>query len=339
MKQCVRKTIIILPVILLVPMISFAQGFGAGAVGLNGELDKLFNQMLPLCSKLIDVGRAIAGFAALWYIALRAWKHLAKAEPIDFYPMLRPFAIGIAIILFPSLIALMNGVLSPTVTATQAMAQNANAPINYELQQEEKAADQPPPAGIYGQNGNGMQQYGQSDGTTAANGQSTGMGSTFGFFGLKTAFKNFVKYIVELLFKAAALCINTIRTFYLIVLAILGPIVLGLSVFDGFQHTLASWFARYVHVYMWLPVANIFGSIIGTLLNNLMTTDTDFYNSTTYIVFMIIAIVGYFTVPTVAGYIIQPGGKDTLLHKVSNMSGQAGSAGASAAGTAMKALV
>lgn len=330
----------VLPVILLVPVLCSAQGFGSGAVGLNGELNKLFNQMMPLCSRLIDVGRAIAGFAALWYIALRAWKHLAKAEPIDFYPMLRPFAIGLAIILFPWLIALMNGVLSPTVAATESMAQNANAPIKYELQQEEKAADQPPPAGIYGQNGNNsLQQYGQPDGTNASGGQSTSMWSAFGFFGMKTAFKNLVKYIVELLFKAAALCINIIRTFYLIVLAILGPIVLGLSVFDGFQHTLASWFARYVHVYMWLPVANIFGSITGTLLTSMMTTDSDFYNSTTYIIFMLIAVVGYFTVPTVAGYIIQPGGKDTLLHKVSNMGGQAGSAGASAAGTAVKALI
>lgn len=338
MKKCVSKLLVMIPLLLLAPALSRAQGFGTGVVGLNGELDKLFNQMLPLCSNLIDVGRAIAGFAALWFIALRAWKHLAKAEAIDFYPMLRPFAVGIAIILFPSLIALMNGVLSPVVTATQAMATNANAPIQYELAQEEKANAQTPPAGIYGQGTNG-QQYSQPDGTTASNGASTGMGSTFGFFGLKTAFKNFVKYIVELLFKAAALCINVIRTFYLIILAILGPIVLGLSVFDGFQHTLASWFARYVHVYMWLPVANIFASIIGTLLTNLMTTDTDFYNSVTYIIFMIIAIVGYFTVPTVAGYIIQPGGKDTLLHKVSNMGGQAGSAGASAAGTAMKALI
>jgi len=41
---------------------------------------------------------------------------------------------------------------------------------------------------------------------------------------------------------------------------------------------------------------------------------------------MIIAIVGYFTVPTVAGYIIQPGGKEPCCIKVSNMSGQAGSA-------------
>src|SRR5882762_3534606 len=110
-----KKLMILAAALLLLPVLSKAQGFGAGVTGLNGELEKLFNQMLPLCSQLIDIGRAIAGFAALWYIALRIWKHLARAEAIDFYPLLRPFAIGIAIAGFPALISLMNGVLSPTV--------------------------------------------------------------------------------------------------------------------------------------------------------------------------------------------------------------------------------
>jgi conjugative transposon TraJ protein len=331
-----KKLMILAAALLLLPVLSNAQGFGTGVTGLNGELEKLFNQMLPLCSQLIDVGRAIAGFAALWYIALRIWKHLARAEAIDFYPLLRPFAIGIAIAGFPALISLMNGVLSPTVAATAAMGQHSQDAITWHLQQEAKAATQAPPPGIYN-NGqqNGYQKYQQPDGTTMANGQSNDMGSTFDFFGLKSMFQNFIKNVVQVLYEAAALCINTIRTFYLIVLAILGPLVLGLSVFDGFQHTLASWFARYVHVYMWLPVANIFGGITSTILANMITQDQDFYSSTVYIIFMIIAIVGYFTVPTVAGYIIQPGGRDTLLHKVSGMSGQ----GAAAAGTAIKALI
>ena len=51
------------------------------------------------------------------------------------------------------------------------------------------------------------------------------------------------------------LCINTLRTFSLIVLAILGPLVFGLAVFDGFGHTLTVWLARYINVFLWLPVA------------------------------------------------------------------------------------
>jgi conjugative transposon TraJ protein len=134
-----------------------------------------------------------------------------------------------------------------------------------------------------------------------------------------------------IIYAAAALCINAIRTFYLIVLAILGPIVFGLSVFDGFQHTLASWFARYINVYMWLPVANIFGGITSRILENMLTLDQGFFSSTAYIIFMIIAIIGYTHVPNIAGYIIQAGGKDTLLHKVSDMSRKGAMMGAKAA--------
>lgn len=38
-------------------------------------------------------------------------------------------------------------------------------------------------------------------------------------------------------------------TFYMIVLAILGPLVFGIAVFDGFQHTLTVWIARYLNIF------------------------------------------------------------------------------------------
>jgi len=135
--------------------------------------------------------------------------------------------------------------------------------------------------------------------------------------------------ILQILFQAAGLAINTIRIFYLIVLSILGPLVFGLSVFEGFQQTLNTWIARYVNVYMWLPVANIFGAIIAKIQENMLKIDIEqvgnegktFFSSadTAYLIFLVIAIIGYMTVPSVANYIIQAGGRDTLLHKTSNM--------------------
>ena len=69
---------------------------------LHELLRSLYDDMMPLCSRLIGVGRGIAGFAATWYIASRVWRHIANAEPIDFYPLFRPFVIGFAVLpLFP----------------------------------------------------------------------------------------------------------------------------------------------------------------------------------------------------------------------------------------------
>lgn len=318
---------------LLMPIVASAQGadYGDKIYSLNAVLDRLFEEMLPLCRRMIDVGRAIAGFAALLYISVRVWKHLAKAEPIDFFPLLRPFAIGMAIVLFPSLIALMNGVLKPVVSATAAMSKDSHQSIQYYIRQQQNAVKETPPIG-FGTSGNDYDKYAQAEEQVDSRNPGSILSNAFSFFSIKSMIKTVISEVVQVLYAAAGLCINTIRTFYLIVLAILGPLVLGLSVFDGFSNTLASWFARYVNVFMWLPVANIFGAITSKILENMMNLDQSFSSSVAYIIFMIISIVGYTTVPNVAGYIIQAGGKDTLLHKVNNMTRAAGTA-------ALKALV
>ena len=67
MKKCVR--VIVLVAVALVPKLLFAQngGFADEVKSLHTVLEQLYTEMLPLCSKLIGVGRGIAGFAATWY--------------------------------------------------------------------------------------------------------------------------------------------------------------------------------------------------------------------------------------------------------------------------------
>lgn len=332
MKTCVKKIIPLTAIIVALPLLSQAQGMADSVYSLNGVLDRLFNEMLPLCDRLTTVGRAIAGFGALWYIGVRVWKHLARAEAIDFFPLLRPFAIGMAIVLYPFLIGLLNGVLQPTVVATKAMGDDSYKAIVWHIEQEEKAIKETPPVTAYPGTQGDDGKYEQPDGTTNDKGLFSGLSGAFSFFNLKNAFKIFITSFVQTLYTAAGLCINAIRTFYLIILVIVGPLVLGLSVFDGFQNTLASWLARYVNVFMWLPVANIFGGICSKILENMMNLDQSFFGGLAYIIFMIISIVGYTTVPNVANYIIQAGGDDTLMHKVSILSGQAARAAGAAAG-------
>jgi conjugative transposon TraJ protein len=145
------------------------------------------------------------------------------------------------------------------------------------------------------------------------------------FFNLKNMIKVWLSEVLEILYEAAALCINTIRTFNLIVLAVLGPVVLGLSVFDVFRNTLSGWLARYVHVFLWLPVANIFGAIIATVqaqmiqmdIQQIQSSGNTYFSSTDvgYLIFLVIGILGYFVVPSVAGYIVQAAGGDAIMGK------------------------
>lgn len=211
------------------------------------------------------------------------------------------------------------------------MGGDAKKAILYNIDQQEQAIKKDVPAGVYPDQGSDMDKYEQPDGSSE-DGIFSGLKSAFSMFNIKSIIKTFIVEVVQIIYTAIGLCINTIRTFYLLILAILGPLVFGLSIFDGFQNTLSSWFARYINVFMWLPVANLFGAITSKILENMMTMDQDFFSSTAYIIFMIISIVGYTTVPNVAGYIIQAGGKDTLLHKINNMAQTAGKGAAAGMG-------
>lgn len=326
---------------ILLPSFSHAAGLADDMHSLQSVLNQVYAEMLPLCSDLIGVARAIAGFGALWYIGARVWRHLANAEPVDFYPLLRPFALGMAIMLFPTVIALINGIMNPTVSATGNMVQNSDAAIARLLAQKQAAIERTDTWQMYvGEDGEGdrdkwYKYTHPDDADGSGEGLLSGLGNDVKFamdkasYKFRNSVKQWMSEVLQVVYEAAALCINTIRTFYLVVLAILGPLVFGLSVYDGFQHTLTSWLAKYLNVFLWLPVANIFGSIIGKVQENMIRLDIrqvenagdTFFSSTdtAYLIFLLIGIVGYFTVPAVAGYIIHPGGNNGLLHKITNL--------------------
>ena len=335
MKSCVR-IVAITTVCLLLPVFVHAQMVNR-IRSLHEVLETLYDDMMPLCSRLIGVGRGIAGFAATWYIAAKVWGHIARAEAIDFYPLFRPFVLGFAILIFPSVIALINGLMKPTVTGTAQLVKDSDAAVAQLLKMKEDAIKTTAYWQMYvGEDGNGDRskwyKYNYGDKREGWL-KSIGHDIRFAFakfgYNLRNSIKQWMSEVLKVLFEAAALCIDTIRTFYLIVLAILGPLVFGIAVFDGFQHTLTVWIARYLNIFLWLPVANIFGGIMGKIQENMLKEDLhqiasngDTFFSTTdtaYLIFMVIGIIGYFTVPSVANYIINAGGGNALLQKVSSI--------------------
>ena len=334
------------------PAGAYAQGATAYLGGLQSVLDKVYAEMIPLCSDMIGLGRAVAGFGALWYIASRVWRQIASAEPVDVYPLLRPFALGLAILLFPALLSVMNGVLNVTVAGTSAMKLNSDAAIKALLKKKEVELKKSVKWKLYvGTDGAGDREkwykYTHPKETSGTDeGWIESIGNDIKFWAdrqdykMRHSFKQFISEVLELLYQAAALCINTMRTFFLIVLAILGPIVLGFAVYDGLQHTLTVWIARYINIFLWLPIANIFGAILGKIQQNMLKLDISevqqngdtFFSSTdtAYLIFMIIGILGYFSVPTIANYVVHAGGGNSIQNKVNSM---VVSTGAAAMGT------
>ncbi len=289
---------------------------------LHQVLRTLYTEMLPLCSDMIGVAKALAGLGALFYVASRVWQSLARAEPIDVYPMLRPFAIGLCILFFPTIVlSPLNGVLSPIVKGTEQILNTQAFDMQAYQQQKdqlEKEAMLRNPETSYLVSEEEFDKKLKSLGFSPSDlATISGMYVERGLYDMKKSIQEAFHSLLELIFQSASLIIDTIRTFFLIVLSILGPIAFSISIWDGFQSTIVQWFNRYISVYLWLPVSNLFGAMLSKIQVLMLTKDIKALQDPTYIpdtsnsvytIFMLLGIIGYFTIPTVANWIIQAGG-------------------------------
>ncbi|MDR0430770.1 MAG: conjugative transposon protein TraJ [Tannerellaceae bacterium] len=310
-------------------------------------LRDLYADMMPLCGDLIGVAKGIAGLGALIYVASRVWQSIARAEQIDVYPLLRPFAIGICIMFFPTLVlGTVNSVLNPVVQGahgilgqqTLDMKKLAETKDKLEIEQKKRNKET---AYLVDQEefDKKLAELGIFDAPEMA-----GMYIERAFYDMKKWFQSLFRSFLETLFNAAALVVDVIRTFFLIVLAILGPIAFAISVFDGFQSTLVQWLTRYISVYLWLPVSDLFSSIMARLQARMLESDilrmeadpTYSLDASdgVYVVFLLIGIVGFFTIPTVAGWIIQAGGMGNFAKNVNQSATKTGTKASAFAGAA-----
>lgn len=287
---------------------------------LHQILRSLYADMMPLCSQMTGVAKGLAGLGALFYVAYRVWQSLSQAEPVDVFPLLRPFALGVCIMFFPTLVlGTLNGILSPVVTGTHRILETQTMDMNEYREQKDRLEFEamrrnPETAYLVDKEAfdDKLDELGVLDAIEAC-----GMYVDRAMYNMRKSVQNFFRELLELMFNAAALVIDTLRTFFLIVLSILGPISFAISCWDGFQATLSQWFVRYISIYLWLPVSDLFSSVLARIQVLMLQMDIerlsdpafvpDGYNAV-YITFLIIGIIGYFTIPTVANWIVQAGG-------------------------------
>ncbi|MCL3851006.1 MULTISPECIES: conjugative transposon protein TraJ [Bacteroidales] len=311
---------------------------------LHQILANLYQDMIPLCSNMIGVAKGLAGLGALFYVAYRVWQALSRAEPIDVFPLLRPFAIGLCIMFFPTLVlGTINAVMSPIVTGTHSILESQTMDMKaYQQQKDNLEYEARVREGkawlvddkVYDQK---MKDLGITDTP-----EIISMWGERLWYDIKAWFRQVIRDFFELLFNASALVIDTIRTFFLVVLAILGPIAFAFSIYDGFQATLTQWLTRYISVYLWLPISDIFSSVLARIQTLMLEQDIALLqdpnyipdgSNGVYIVFLIIGIIGYFTIPTVAGWIIQSGGAGAYGSAVNKTASKAGGIAGGVAGS------
>ena len=307
---------------------------------LHQILRSLYEQMMPLCGDMAGVAKGIAGLGALFYVAYRVWQSLARAEPIDVFPMLRPFAVGLCIMFFPTVVlGTINSVLSPVVQGTAKLLETQTLDMNKYREQKDRleyeAMVRNPETAYLVSNEEFDKQLEELGWSPSDMVTMTGMYMDRAAYNIKKSVRDWFRELLEMLFQAAGLIIDTLRTFFLIVLSILGPLAFAISVYDGFQSTLTQWISRYISIYLWLPVSDLFSSVLARIQTLMLQkdiqelSDPNFIpdgSSTVYVIFMIIGIVGYFTIPTVASWIVSAGGMSAYNRNVSKAGSVAGAA-------------
>ena len=317
---------------------------------LHQILRSLYEQMMPLCADMAGVAKGIAGLGALFYVAYRVWQSLARAEPIDVFPMLRPFAVGLCIMFFPTVVlGTINSVLSPVVQGTAKLLETQTLDMNKYREQkdrlEREAMLRNPETAYLVSDEEFDRQLDELGWSPDAMATRMGMYMEVGMYNLEKSIRDAFRSLLELLFAAASLLIDTVRTFFLVVLSVLGPIAFAISVWDGFQSTLGQWFTRYISVYLWLPVSDLFSCMLAKIQVLMLQSDIaelqgnpDYSldnSNCVYIIFMLIGIVGYFTVPTVSGWIVQAGGAGNYSRNLNRTATKAGGFTAGAGGAAL----
>ena len=313
---------------------------------LHQVLRVLYDEMIPLCSNMTGVAKGIAGLGALFYVAAKVWQSLARAEPIDVYPLLRPFALGLCIMFFPTFVlGTINTVLSPVVKGCNRLMETQTFDMNeYRAQKdrlEYEALMRSPETAYLASDEEFDRQLEELGWSPSDMVTMTGMYMDRAAYNIKKSVRDWFRELLEMLFQAAGLIIDTLRTFFLIVLSILGPLAFAISVYDGFQSTLTLWISRYISIYLWLPVSDLFSSVLARIQTLMLQkdiqelSDPNFIpdgSSTVYVIFMIIGIVGYFTIPTVASWIVSAGGTSAYNRNVARAGSIAGAAVGAASG-------
>ncbi|GAA4463058.1 conjugative transposon protein TraJ [Nibrella saemangeumensis] len=292
-------------------------------------LDNLYQGMRGDFGMLIDFGRSIGFLGAVFYVFYRIWGHLARNEPIDVFPLLRPFSLALCLLCYTYIVDAMVTIGNGLALATEQVVASKETQVIQLNQKKDELLKQKMKeiAGVYTADGElsywelGKDFFGRLfsvDNSVQRSGVS---------FLISTWIDELLKSVTRVLFDAVTLGIKIIATYFLIIMAICGPITIGLSCFEWFYGSLGAWFARFIHILLWIPVANIFGGIIEEVHIIMLQSDiaqiqaatAETFTATDFmeILFYIIGTAGYLLVPLVSTWILESTGVGNAIGNLS----------------------
>ena len=309
-------------------------------------LERVYDSIFDRAGVFVTVGCFIGSMGAIVMISTHIYGRMLRGKSIYLSEVMRPIVILGALILYTPLVSTVNLVLSPTLTASKALVNGERDVLDNVLEEmmnnDEENGQYAAYVGPLGEGSfdNYIAAYGLEDEAgfmgTDRIGQFLSWRIESHMYKIRWAIRKALFWGLAFLYTAVVFCLSAVRTFTLAVLALVGPLALGFSLWKPFSTSFATWLGRYIGVYLWLPVANIFGFLITTVMTefNLVHLETVQAGGSNvafssldimYAIMLVTGIVGYIAVPSITAYVISASGASSLL------SGAAG-AGKMAAG-------
>ena len=226
-----------------------------------------YGEMMPLCAHMTGIARHRRPRHSS--IRLRIWSSLARAEPIDIFPLHRPFVLGFCIMFFRRSSQVPSAPYSARRTGTEKLVHVQQNDLNHSATSATNSKgkrpyrrDKSPSCLIddaaWDEKVREMGFIGPEDAITLA-----------GMYAERTAFNTkrwFVKKICQAsnsFYNAASLVIDTPPP-HVHSHRPLHPRAdrLRHRRGDGLGGSLSAWFARYISVYLWLPVSSILTALL-----------------------------------------------------------------------------
>ena len=326
----------------------------------DAMLKRVYNKIFERSGIFVDIACFIGAMGAIIMISSHIYERMLRGKSIFLSEVARPLVILVALVLYTPLIQTINLVLSPTLVATKELVNGERDVLENVIDQMEandvKSGQHEAYGTAFGSDGDFdryLEIYELEDdaGTMGINriGQFLSWRMESYLYQIRWMIRMALFWVLGFLYTAVVFCLSTVRTFTLSVLALVGPLALGFSLWSPFSRSFITWLGRYIAVYLWLPVANIFGFLITTVMtefNLIHMTNAAAGGSNVafssldimYAVMLVTGIVGYIAVPSITAYVITASGASSLLSGAAGAGKMAASAAGAAAGGAMGAI-
>ena len=286
-------------------------------------LEIIRNDLITIGGEIVWIGQAIGAIGALLYIAKLSYEGMLGGN-LWTLRTLRPFAIALVLALYPQFMLVVDGMAMSVNIALGTAIITDEVRVTEILKTRDLNPDTDDDQHLIGiEDIHAEEDAGIQATINRLTDEVTDNLNVFKWVGEKF-YQAMMRFLEEILFRlshAILVIINSLRVFFLVVLYIVGPLVIGISVFPGFEATYMKWLARYLSVHLWLGIGNVFEAIAVRLWRIIVENGgfwtkglglEDTVNSVILTqwawMFLLILIVGYITVPIVAGWVISGSG-------------------------------